>query len=77
MANGGMLRYCCRMCGEEFDDRHVPDISLVIRCLVGDGRIPPIWSIPPAILLTIHNGRFHVGIADLIGGVEDAARGKL
>jgi len=67
---GGMLRYKCRMCGEEFGETHVPDVqTAIIHLTVG---IPLPWGGVPAHLLEIHSHEDGLGVADLIGGVEDA-----
>lgn len=69
---GGMLRYRCRMCGEEFEDTHVPDVSRAVSAIVyGWGNPWPqsgIWK----SLVEVHYHKDGYGVADLIGGIVDA-----
>jgi hypothetical protein len=69
---GGMLRYRCRMCGEEFEDKHVPDVERAVGAIVYGFPNPWPQSGVWARLIEPH---FHtdgnMGVADLIGGRRD------
>lgn len=71
---GGMLRYKCRMCGEEFQNTHVPDVSRAVSAIVFGFPNPwPTSGIWPRLIEPhYHKGRGY-GVADLIGGVIDDA----
>lgn len=66
---GGMLRYKCRMCGEEYERLHVPDVGTAIAGAILNFNPWP--SIPP-MLLDQHYHKDGTGVADLIGGVVDS-----
>jgi hypothetical protein len=69
---GGMLRYKCRMCGEEFQNTHVPDVSRAVSAIVYDFPNPwPNGGVLPSLIET-HYHKDGFGVADLIGGVIDA-----
>lgn len=70
---GGILRYRCRMCGEEYQAVHVPNIILAMIALTGNNPCP--WPQSAGQwpgLIDVHN---HLdgssGAADFIGAVED------
>ena len=65
---GGMLRYKCRMCGEEYHRLHVPDVGMAVTGAILNYNPWP--SIPPT-LLDQHYHEDGTGVADLIGGVVD------
>lgn len=69
---GGWLRYRCRMCGEEFQDKHVPDVPRAVSAIVyGFGNPWPqsgIWA--NLVEVHYHKDRGYE-VADLIGGVRD------
>lgn len=68
---GGMLRYRCRMCGEEYENKHVPDVSLAISHIVYGWDNPWPQSGIWAALVEPHYHKDGYGVADLIGGRED------
>lgn len=69
---GGMLRYKCRMCGEEFQNTHVPDVGRAIAALIHGWPNP--WPLSGIWANTVEP-HYHkdggYGVADLIGGVPD------
>lgn len=67
---GGFLRYRCRMCGEEFQDTHVPDVSRAVSAIVYG--FPNPWNgVLPKLVETHYHKNVGYGVADLIGGVRD------
>lgn len=67
----GMLRYKCRMCGEEYESVHVPDVSLAVLHIIHDWPSPwPLSGIWPSLIET-HYHKDGTGVADLVGGTCD------
>lgn len=70
---GGWLRYRCRMCGEEFQGLHVPDIGKAISAVLFDHPNPwPLSGFLPRITESHHHKNKSRGVAELIGGVPDS-----
>lgn len=68
---GGMLRYRCRMCGEEYENVHVPHVGVAIAAIINKWPNPwPHSGIWPRIVEP-HWHKDGSGVADLIGGTVD------
>lgn len=64
-----MLRYRCRMCGEEFQNTHVPDVMVAIQAIINGWSNPwPDSAFPLPGLVEMHVHQDGYGTADLIGG---------
>jgi hypothetical protein len=68
---GGFLRYRCRMCGEEFENTHVPDVARAVMAITCDFPNPWPAGMPLPKLVEPHYHKDGYGVADMIGGVED------
>lgn len=70
---GGSLCYKCRMCGEEFQNVHVPDVGQVVSAITFNYPNP--WPLgmplPKIIEWHYYKDDRSRGVADLIGGVTD------
>lgn len=68
---GGMLRYRCRMCGEEYENVHVPDVWKAVLAIVLGSPEPWPGGAPLPSLVDPHYHEDGSGVADLIGGIVD------
>lgn len=69
---GGMLHYRCRMCGEEFQNTHVPDVPRAISAIVYGFPNPwPNGGVLPHLVEPHYHKDDGYGVADLIGGIID------
>jgi hypothetical protein len=73
--HGGWLRYRCRLCGEEYQNVHVPDVTRAVSAIVYDFPNPwPLSAGLPQLIETHYHEDGSYGVSDLIGGVVDEVR---
>jgi hypothetical protein len=68
----GWLRYRCRMCGEEYQNVHVPDVGRAVSAIVYSFPNPwPLGGVLPKLVDPHYHKDRGYGVADLIGGIKD------
>lgn len=73
MADGGVLIYKCRLCGQEDRSVHVPNTLTAICCIINGTPFPRAWGGSPLSLTSVHAtcqaGTW--GVTDLVGAIDD------
>lgn len=72
MNKGGRLFYKCRKCGEIYSDNHAPDVLSALISISIIGRTPHEMGGIVLHMTSLHHcAEKTIGMADLVGGVED------
>lgn len=69
----GWLLYKCKLCGRVEKSLHVPDVAIILGCILRGEPLPKSWIASNIVKRTSlhHCEEGRTGIMDLIGGTID------